>query len=59
MATLVIKLRTGNRLNGISITFPYAPYMGYGEIEHNKYRNELNNHMDQIPSKYIKNMDDR
>ena len=28
--------------------------MGYGEIELNKYRNELNNHMGQIPNNYIK-----
>ena len=28
--------------------------MGYGETELNKYRNELNNHMDKIPNKYIR-----
>ena len=28
--------------------------MGYGEIELNKYRNELNNHMDQLQNRNIK-----
>ena len=49
-----IRLKTGHQLNDISIICSYAPYMGYGEIERNKYRNGLNNHMDPIPNNYIK-----
>ena len=43
-----IRLKICDEPNCLSITFHYAPYMGYGEIELNTYRNELNNHMRQI-----------
>ena len=46
-----LKLRNGGKLNDLSITWPYAPYMRYDESGLNQYWNELNNHIDNIPKK--------
>ena len=44
-----LRIKTGHKLNDISIISPYATYMEYGEIDLNKYWRDLNNTMEDIP----------
>ena len=49
-----LRLKTGHILNDTSVICSYSPYMGYDEIEPNKYMRDLNNTMGEIPKNYIK-----